>query len=124
VHRGGVGFALLDVFCYNIGTPTMMLVHKEKHMSIAVSWRKEEEDGTDLAGQEVTWNGQTFLILSDGRKASWCMGWGIVTVRDLTGSKKYPNTKGQEYGLSGWYFDDQGFNERKLKHEEVNCFYE
>ena len=91
-------------------------------MSKRVSWRKEEEGGTDLAGQEVTWNGQTFLILRDQRKANWCMGWGIVTVRDLTGSKKYPNTKGEEYGLSGYYFDDQGFKEGALEHDEIESF--
>ena len=80
-----------------------------------VSWRKEEEGGTDLAGQEVTWNGQTFLILRDDRKASWCSGWGIVTVKDLA--------KGEEYGLSGYYFDDQGFKEGALEHDGVESFH-
>ena len=83
-------------------------------MSKQVSWRKEEEGGTDLAGQEVTWNGQTFLILRDDRKASWCSGWGIVTVKDLA--------KGEEYGLSGYYFDDQGFKEGALEHDGVESF--
>ncbi len=84
-------------------------------MSKQVSWRKEEEGGTDLAGQEVTWNGQTFLILRDNRKASWCSGWGIVTVKDLA--------KGEEYGLSGYYFDDQGFKEGALEHDGVESFH-
>tara|TARA_R110000868_G_scaffold62535_1_gene188817 strand:- start:592 stop:858 length:267 start_codon:yes stop_codon:yes gene_type:complete len=84
-------------------------------MSKQVSWRKEEEGGTDLAGQEVTWNGQTFLILRDDRKASWCSGWGIVTVKDLA--------KGEEYGLSGYYFDDQGFKEGALEHDGVESFH-
>ena len=79
-----------------------------------VSWRKEEEGGTDLAGQEVTWNGQTFLILRDNRKASWCMGWGIVTVKDLA--------KDEEYGLSGYFFDDQGFKVGALELEGVTGF--
>ncbi len=79
-----------------------------------VSWRKEEEGGTDLAGQEVTWNGQTFLILRDDRKASWCMGWGIVTVKDLAND--------EEYGLSGYYFDDQGFKVGALEHDGVESF--
>jgi len=92
-------------------------------MSELKHWRHEEEDGTDLGGQEVTWNGQTFLILSDHRKASWCSGLGTVRVRDLTGSKDNPNTKGEEYGLSGSYFDDQGFNLGALKHEKVTGFH-
>ena len=86
-------------------------------------FRHEEEDGTDLGGQEVTWNGQTFLILSDHRKASWCSGFGMVTVRDLTGMKDNPNTKGEEYPLSGAYFDDEGFNVGALKYEGVTGFY-
>jgi len=80
-----------------------------------VSWRKEEEGSTDLAGQEVTWNGQTFLILRDDRKASWCSGWGIVTVKDLA--------NGDEYGLSGYYFDDQGFKVGALEHDGVESFH-
>ena len=84
-------------------------------MSKQVSWRKEEKGGTDLAGQEVTWNEQTFLILRDNRKASWCSGWGIVTVKDLA--------KGEEYGLSGYYFDDQGFKEGALEHDGVESFH-
>ena len=92
-------------------------------MSNQVSERKEEEGGTDLAGQEVTWNDQTFLILSDHRKANWCIGWGVVIVRDLTGSKNNPNTKGEEYGLSGYYFDDQGFKVGALEHDGVESFH-
>ena len=92
-------------------------------MSELKQWRHEEEDGTDLGGQEVTWNGQTFLILSDHRKASWCSGFGMVTVRDLTGMKDDPNTKGEEYPLSGAYFDDEGFNEGALKCEKVTGFH-
>ena len=84
-------------------------------MSKQVSWRKEEEGGTDLEGQEVTWNGQTFLILRDDRKASWCSGWGIVTVKDLATD--------EEYGLSGYYFDDQGFKEGALEHDGVESFH-
>tara|TARA_R110002124_G_scaffold191766_1_gene359083 strand:+ start:492 stop:758 length:267 start_codon:yes stop_codon:yes gene_type:complete len=83
-------------------------------MSKRKSFRHEEEDGTDLTGQEVTWNDQTFLILSDHRKASWCSGWGIVRVRDLA--------KGEEYGLSGYYFDDQGFKVGALEHEQITGF--
>ena len=30
LHRGGVGFGLLYIFCYNIGIPTIKLVYKEK----------------------------------------------------------------------------------------------
>ena len=84
-------------------------------MSKQVSWRKEEEGGTDLAGQEVTWKGQTFLILRDDRKANWCIGWGIVTVKDLA--------KHAEYGLSGYFFDDQGFNVGALEHGGVESFH-
>ena len=96
--------------------PTIKWVHTRRNkMSKQVSWRKEEEGGTDLEGQEVTWNGQTFLILRDDRKASWCSGWGIVTVKDLA--------KGEEYGLSGYYFDDQGFKEGALEHDGVESFH-
>ena len=86
-------------------------------------WRYEEEDGTDLEGQEVTWNEQTFLILSDRRKASWCIGFGMVVVRDLTGMKDNPNTKGEEYPLSGIYFDDEGFREGVLEYEGGTGFH-
>lgn len=38
--RGWVGFVLLDMFCYNIGTLTIKWVHKEKQMKAYKPTRK------------------------------------------------------------------------------------
>jgi hypothetical protein len=40
VGRGWVGFVLLDMFCYNIGTLTIKWVHKEKQMKAYKPTRK------------------------------------------------------------------------------------
>ena len=40
VGRGWVGFALLDMFCYTYGMPTIKWVHKEKQMKAYKPTRK------------------------------------------------------------------------------------